>query len=233
MRAIVRKQFGGGREGHDRFSRQRAGGSKRSTITSMQRSRERPRRILQLRMSDGEYSEALAEHHKRLALWAETCAENFANRAALVGAEIARLEGRELEAERLYEQAIRSAREQGFLQNEGLAYELAARFYATRGFESFAELYLRSARDCYQRWGADGKVRQLVEMYPRLRENEPASDSRGTSGAPVEQLDLATVLKVSASGLGRNDTGSTTREAYARGHRTRGRRARSLDCPAG
>src|SRR4029077_13806278 len=50
---------------------------------------------------------------------------------------------------------------------------------------------------CYQRWGADGKVRQLTERYPRLREDGPAPESRGTSGAPVEQLDLATVLKVS------------------------------------
>jgi PAS domain S-box-containing protein len=144
-----------------------------------------------------EHSGALAEHHKRLALWAEHCPENFANRAALVGAEMARLDGQELEAERLYEQAIRSAREQGFLQNEGLAYELAARFYAARGFEAFEDLYLRRSRHCYQRWGADGKVRQLVELYPRLRENEPALDSRGSSGAPIEQLDLATVLKVS------------------------------------
>jgi PAS domain S-box-containing protein len=143
-----------------------------------------------------EHSGALAEHHKRLALWAEHCPENFANRAALVGAEIARLEGRELEAERLYEQAIRSAREQGFLQNEGLAYELAARFYATRGLEAFADLYLRKARHCYQQWGADGKVRQLVDRYPSLRDNEPALDSKVTSNAPVERLELATVLKV-------------------------------------
>jgi len=144
-----------------------------------------------------EHSRALAQHHERLALWAETCPENFANRAALVGAEIARLDGRELQAERLYEQAIRSAREQSFVQNEGLAYELAARFYAARGFEAFEDLYLRKARNCYQRWGADGKVRQLTELYPRLRENEPALDSRGTRGAPIEQLELATVLKVS------------------------------------
>ena len=144
-----------------------------------------------------EHSGALAEHHRRLALWEENCSENFANRVALVGAEIARLAGRELEAERLYEHAIRTAREQGFVQNEGLAYELAARFHAARGFEEFADLYLRRARHCYQRWGADGKVRQLTELYPRLRENEPALDSHGTSGVPVEQLELATVLKVS------------------------------------
>jgi PAS domain S-box-containing protein len=144
-----------------------------------------------------EHAGALAEHHQRLTLWAENCSENFADRAALVGAEIARLEGREMEAERLYEQAIRSSREQGFLQNEGLAYELAAQFYAARGFDAFADLYLRRARHCYQRWGADGKVRQLVELYPRLRESESAPDSRGTGGAAGEQLELATVLKVS------------------------------------
>jgi len=144
-----------------------------------------------------EHSAALAEHHERLVLWARNCPDNFADRAALVAAEIARVEGRDLEAECLYQQAIRAAHEQGFVQNEGLAYELAARFYAARGFEAFADLYLRRARHCYQRWGADGKVRQLVELYPRSRESEPALDSRGTSDAPVEQLELATVLKVS------------------------------------
>ncbi len=40
-------------------------------------------------------------------------------------------------------------------------------------------------------------MRQLNELYPHLKENQPALDSRGTSGAPVEQLELATVLKVS------------------------------------
>jgi PAS domain S-box-containing protein len=40
-------------------------------------------------------------------------------------------------------------------------------------------------------------VRQLTELYAQLRENEPVPGSRGTSGAPVEQLELETVLKVS------------------------------------
>ena len=82
--------------------------------------------------------EALAAHHRQLQEWAENCPENFENRAALVGAEIARLDGRELDAERLYEQAIRSARANGFVHNEAIANELAARFYAARGFEKFA-----------------------------------------------------------------------------------------------
>ena len=79
---------------------------------------------------------ALSVHHRQLEIWATHCPENFESRAALVGAEIARIDGRDVKAEQLYEQAIRSAHEQGFVQNEGLAYELAARFYAARGFES-------------------------------------------------------------------------------------------------
>src|SRR5262249_59093651 len=87
--------------------------------------------------------------------------------------------------------------EAGFIQNEGLANELAARFYAARGFETIAQAYLRNARYCYRRWGADGKVRQLDQLSPHLRTAEAAAAPTNTIQAPVEHLDLATVLKVS------------------------------------
>ena len=141
--------------------------------------------------------QALTEHHKQLAIWAENCPENFENRTALVGAEIARVEGRELDAEHLYEQAIRSARVNGFVHNEALANELAARFYLARGFEKTAHAYLRDARYGYLRWGADGKVRQLEELYPQLKGEAPVLGLTSTIGTPVEHLDLDTVLKVS------------------------------------
>ena len=56
-----------------------------------------------------------------------------------------------------------------------LAYEVAAQFYAARGFETIADAYLRNARNCYDRWGAHGKVKQLDERYPRLREANETS----------------------------------------------------------
>jgi len=144
-----------------------------------------------------QHLDALAEHHKQLQVWAENCPENFENRAALVGAEIARLEGRDVDAMRCYEQAIRSARDNGFVHNEAIAYECASHFYRARAFDQFAELYLRNARHCYLRWGADGKVRQLEEMHPQLRTEEPAPGPTSTIATPVERLDLATVIKVS------------------------------------
>src|SRR5258707_1329054 len=140
-----------------------------------------------------QHLEALISHLDQIAIWADNCPATFANRVALVGAELARLEGRELDAERLYEQAIHSAREHGFVQNEGLTHELAARFYAARGFETIAHAYLRNARHCYLRWGALGKVRQLDQRYPRLQGE--SSSPTATFGAPAEHLDVGTVLK--------------------------------------
>src|SRR6266481_10192367 len=142
-----------------------------------------------------QHMEALAAHHKQLQVWAANCPDNFENRASLVGAEIARIEGRELDAERLYEQAIRSARANGFIHNEALAYELAARFYAARGFEEIACVYLQDARYGYLRWGADGKVRQLERLHPHLRDAPVPASPTTTIGAPVERLDVGTVLK--------------------------------------
>ena len=144
-----------------------------------------------------QHSEALAAHHRQLEVWAENCPENFENRAALVGAEIARIEGRDVDAMRLYEQAIRSAHANGFVHNEAVSWEIAARFYAARGFEKIAQMYLRDARYCYLRWGADGKVRQLDASFPHLKDEDFELNPMRTIAAPVEYLDLATVIKVS------------------------------------
>src|SRR6202049_2768521 len=158
----------------------------RAACCDMAAAEERPRHL-----------EALASHLKQIAVWADNCPATFANRAALVGAELARLEQRELDAERLYEAAIHSAREHGFVQNEGLAHEVAARFYAARGFDTIAHAYLREARRCYLRWGAFGKVRPLEQLHPHLRHAPVPASSTTTIGAPAEQLDVGTVVKAS------------------------------------
>jgi tetratricopeptide (TPR) repeat protein len=143
-----------------------------------------------------QHLQALVEHHGQLRIWAENCPENFGNRAALVGAEIARLSGRTEEAMRFYEEAIRLARENGFVQNEGLAHELAARFYRARGFDLIADAYVREARSCYALWGADGKVKQIELHHPRLLEPRTVAPT-ATFAVRAEQLDLLSVMKAS------------------------------------
>jgi signal transduction histidine kinase len=106
------------------------------------------------------------------------------------------MEGRELDAERLYEQAIRSARANGFVHNEALANELAARFYAARGLETSAHAHLRNARQGYLRWGADGKVGQLDQLYPDLGE-QPFSPAEPVLGSTLQQVDALALVKAS------------------------------------
>jgi PAS domain S-box-containing protein len=138
----------------------------------------------------------LAAHREKLREWAENYPPTFADKHALVVAEIARLEDRDVDAMRWYEEAIRKARENGFVQNEGLGNELAARFYLERGIERVAQSYLKEARYCYLRWGGSGKVQQLDECYP-VSEEGASPRPPGTIGTSVEQLDLGTVVKAS------------------------------------
>ena len=142
------------------------------------------------------YRRVLATSLKKFALWAEHGPENYRNRHELVSAELARLEGRDLDAMRLYEQAVHSARDSGFPHIEGIANELAGRFYMERGFETSAQAYLRNARRCFLLWGAHGKVAQLDAQYPRLTTPE-ASDRTTTLRSDVRQFDAETLMKAS------------------------------------
>jgi PAS domain S-box-containing protein len=137
---------------------------------------------------------ALVTHYQQIEIWAENCPENFGGYAALVAAEISRIEGRELDAEQLYEKAILGSRAQGFIQNEAIANELAARFYSARGLETIARTYLRNGRYCYFRWGALGKVQQLEQLYPSLKEAFH-STSGSAAGTPIEQVDVLALGK--------------------------------------
>ena len=144
-----------------------------------------------------EWRDLLEEHEVQLREWAEINPPTFGHEYALVAAEIARIEGRDAEAVRLYEQAIQSAREHGFVQHEGLAYELAARFYAARGLDAIARAFQRAARRCYLRWGAIGKVRQLEQLHPNLREAPVPLSQVATDGGQIGRLDAVTVVKAS------------------------------------
>ena len=65
------------------------------------------------------YLETLAAHYRHLEIWAQHCPENFEDRRALLAAEIARLEGRALDAERLYEDAVRNGARERFRSERG------------------------------------------------------------------------------------------------------------------
>jgi PAS domain S-box-containing protein len=139
----------------------------------------------------------LKAHQDCLCEWADSYKPTFGSRHALVSAELARLEGRDADAMRLYEQTIQSARRQGLVQDEAVAHEAAARFYAARGAETIAQACWRNARFCYLQWGAAGKVRQLERAHPRLRDEPTPPPSGIVLGAGIEQWASGAVVKAS------------------------------------
>ncbi|WP_437815281.1 AAA family ATPase [Sorangium sp. So ce1078] len=138
----------------------------------------------------------LLECERQLGEWARGCPDNFLHKHALVCAEIARLRGQEPEAIRLYEHAIASAREGGFVQHEAIACELTAGFYGARGLSTPEAAYLQKARAGFFRWGAHAKVEQLDQRYPFLVERKPIAPTI-TFAVRAEQFDVLAVVKAS------------------------------------
>ncbi|MEG4838293.1 AAA family ATPase [Microcoleus sp. B9-D4] len=139
---------------------------------------------------------------EKIKLWAHYAPMNYLHKYNLVQAEKVRVLGQLLEAERFYEQAIQGARENGYIQEEALAYELAAKHYLARGLEKFAQIYMKEAHYCYERWGAVAKVKDLEIRYPQFFPQQmnvvptPVRTTAGnTSNTSHIAFDLATVVR--------------------------------------
>ena len=156
--------------------------------------------------------ENIEKHHRELVGWARTCPANFADKAALIGAELARLRGDTGAALRLYEEARLAARSQSFLQYEALACELGAAMYGALGVDSVKRTLLSDAYALYRRWGAAGKAGVLLANHrgldrsPVVPKVEASGSTGTTSGADATgtsssdgTIDLVSVLKAAQS----------------------------------
>lgn len=122
--------------------------------------------------------EVLEGYADKLKTWAHHNPANYGNKYALVAAELARIRGNVTEAQRYYNEAVATAQTSGFLHNEALGCERAARFYRHLNLGTVAEGYLNRALICYQQWGAWGKVKQLYLQHPQLSGQELAPTAR-------------------------------------------------------
>jgi PAS domain S-box-containing protein len=145
---------------------------------------------------------SVTTNQEKMQKWAEHAPMNYLHKFHLVEAEKARVLGQFLEAEELYERAIAGAAENEYIQEEALAYELAAKYYLARGRSKIAQTYMKEAHYCYERWGAIAKVKDLETRYPQFFPQSlhmTYTPIHATSGTPSTRLDsafdLATVMK--------------------------------------
>ncbi len=157
-----------------------------------------------------QYWHKLERNQKQMKIWADNCEANFLHKYLIIEAEIARISGNKLEAMELYDIAIASANTYGFIQNEALANELAAKFWLGMNKEDFAQFYLQKAYNYYQAWGAKHKVADLENQYsfwlnPRfvnssnnlITNSQITAIQHFTTSDLGESLDIETVFKVS------------------------------------
>jgi predicted ATPase/signal transduction histidine kinase len=131
--------------------------------------------------------------------WSQNCPENFGHRYALLNAEKSRIDGNNLDAEKLYEKAIQGAHIQQFLQDEALFYERAAMFYEGCGLQTIAQHYFQEAYDHYFSWEAWGKARQLEQKHRHVKIPQTPLPESGkaerTVSLPTRELDYLTLIR--------------------------------------
>ncbi|WP_322112031.1 ATP-binding protein [Aerosakkonema funiforme] len=170
--------------------------------------------------SEQEQSEILTiaqTHQTTLAQFAYQAPMNHQHKVDLIEAEKQQVWGQNYAAADYYDRAISGAKANGYIQEEALANELAAKFYLAWGKEKVAAGYMQEAYYGYARWGAKAKVADLEQRYPQLLApilqqtrltisthetisalgNVTYTSSATSSSSASVALDLATILKAS------------------------------------
>lgn len=144
-----------------------------------------------------------AKNQEKMIKWSRHSPVNILHKYYMVEAERHRVLGQDAGAVDCYEFAIRFAKKHEFHQEEGLANELAAMFYLSRGKEKIAVLYILEAQYYYTRWGAGAKIKVFNEEYGHLlakaeekRKSRVETNLATASDAVTsDSLDLSTILK--------------------------------------
>lgn len=141
--------------------------------------------------SKEDQEEILAKVNKnqnKMYTWSKFAPMNFLHRFYLVKAELCSVTKKFHKAIEYYDKSINLAKENKYLNDEALAYELAGKFYLDEYKGDIAKVYLREARNKYQLWGAAAKVKELENKYPDLY-----SDIKENI-APAQSIDLFSIM---------------------------------------
>ncbi|MBR8835002.1 MAG: AAA family ATPase [Stigonema ocellatum SAG 48.90 = DSM 106950] len=159
-----------------------------------------------------EYMKSVEQLQYTMQRWADHAPMNFLNKFYLVEAEKHRVLGEYVTAMEAYDRAIALAKENEYIHEEALAYELAGRFYLDWGKQTIAQTYLTGAYYGYARWGALAKVEDLEQRYPELLApiirqekihltvsgtNSTLGSTNSSGNLVSDTLDLITVVKAS------------------------------------
>jgi PAS domain S-box-containing protein len=144
---------------------------------------------------------------KMMKKWAHHAPMNHLHRYFLVEAELKRVLRKDNYAMFYYDEAIKLANQNGYIHEQAIANELAAKFYLVRGDREKAFHYLHNARNGFLDWGAIAKVKDLDENFDQIPadvEIKPGSPSHfheknfaTATYKAFQKLDFNSVMKAS------------------------------------
>lgn len=135
------------------------------------------------------FMKILKKNQRRMKKWSDSCPSNFLHKYLLVKAETFRITGNKQRAAELYDSAIKSSHENGYVQNNAIACELAAKFYASHNSEKIAAIYLKGAIHLYNKWGATAKAQELAFRHQDICSDINMDEEK--EGKPVpDPLDM-------------------------------------------
>lgn len=111
---------------------------------------------------------AAKSHLNVISEWVALNPALFADKEALIKAELARLAGELGPALAQYESAIALSRQAGFTHINALANELAGHCARSFKLDIAADAYFKGAMSGWENWGAIAKVRLLEQSHPHL-----------------------------------------------------------------
>ena len=164
--------------------------------------------------SQVEHLEKVKANQAQMQIWVDNCPENFLHKYQLVTAEQSRIEGKDFGKLLFdYDEAIKNARKNGFIQDAAIANELCAQYLIRINLEKIAQPYLKEAYQLYKQWGASAKTTQMEEKHAAfLGKTQRTSGTIGTrstyldntfstssAGTTKRALDLDTVLKANTT----------------------------------
>ena len=139
----------------------------------------------------------LKKEYNHVKSWAKHCPVNFEHLQYIIEAELARLAHKPYKAADLYDRAIQTARQNGFMRDEALANELAAKMFIEQRKEKQSAFYMAEALKIYRLWGADAKVSHMAEKYGNLLKMSEYPGAALEMAATTENLDLMSIVAAS------------------------------------
>ncbi|URA10408.1 SpoIIE family protein phosphatase [Thermospira aquatica] len=149
-----------------------------------------------------EFSRLLREAIQNYGKWARLSEQNFSAGLFLLKAELARITRKNWQAIHFYGKAIESARTHNYRLYEALGFELRAKFWESQGEKLLADQDMTQSLRLYKLWGAESKVKALLQSYPHLfphlgKKDDTTTTLHTLTSTGTQTLDLLTIIKAS------------------------------------